>query len=123
MTFVKFDGFIQNNNVKKEKFSLPVAKLVRDTIVDITKRYKSSDPNFPAHSYVHKLKFSKNIDDIFINWKTDFDGELQTTDYGVAEHLINDSKKSYGGYGISQTFNYKDDSFQVYVNFRKIRLG
>ena len=122
MTFVKFGGFLVNNNEERQKFSKDVEPLVKETILGICNRYKSTDPNFPAHFDIHEIHFGRKPGDIF-SWQTDFYGELHTTDYGVAEELIRDSKKSYRGYGIGQTFQYKNDSFQVYLNFFKIRLG
>ena len=122
MTLIKFNGFVENYNTNKAAFSKEVEPFVKDSIIGITKRYKSSGPIVPTHSSIENIEFGKKAGDIY-NWKTDFDGELNITDKGIAEHLISDSKKSYQGYGISQTFSYQGDTFQVFVNFRKIESG
>ena len=119
MSYIHFDGFVENYDAEKVKFSKKVEPLVKDTIMSIVHRYKNPDPVFPAKSDIADIEFRGP--NIVFDWKVDFRGKLYTTSDSVAQSLVNDSQKSYEKYGLTQTFNYDDDTFQVYVNFRDIK--
>lgn len=120
MSRIKFDGFTENYDVSKAKLDKDGEHFVVNTIMEIVHRYKDSDPEFTGTSYIEKIGFGKRIIDP--NWRVNFDGELYTDSDSIALGLVNDTKnpkKNDGGLGLIQTFSYKGDTFQVYVNFRE----
>ena len=124
MSRIKFDGFTQNYDVSKAKLDKGGLDLVKSTIMEIVHRYKDSDPAFTATSRIEKLGFGKRIIDP--DWRVNFDGELYTDSDSVALGLVNDTKnpkKDDEGLGLTQTFTYKGDTFQIYVNFREPIIG
>ena len=120
MSYIKFDGFVENYDTSKAKFGKDMVSLVKDTIMQIVHRYKDPDKAFETSSYVANLRFTKGV--FTPDWRVNFDGRLYTDSDAVANDLVNDTKnpkKNDQGFGLIQTFSYHGDTFQVYVNFRE----
>lgn len=120
MSYIKFDGFVENYDTSKAKFGKDMVSLVKDTIMQIVHRYKDSDKAFKTSSCVVDLKFTEGI--FTPNWRVNFNGKIYTNSDAIANDLIRDTKdplENIEGFGLSQTFAYHGDTFQVYINFRE----
>lgn len=120
MSYIKFDGFVENYNTSKAKFGKDMVFLTRSTIMQIVHRYKDPDPADRISSYIVHLNFTKGV--FTPDWKVNFTGKLYTNSDAIANDLIRDTKdplENIEGFGLSQTFAYHGDTFQVYINFRE----
>ena len=120
MSYIKFDGFVENYDTSKAKFGKDMVFLVKSTIMQIIHRYKDADPAFRTSTYIVNLLFTKGT--FTPDWRVNFNGKIFTNSDTIANDLINDTKdpkKNIEGFGLSQTFAYHGDTFQVYINFRE----
>lgn len=124
MSRIKFDGFTENYDVNKAILDAGGKRLVSNTLMQIVHRYKDADPAFRSAASINTLTFTKGL--LTPGWRLNFNGELYTDSDTIADALVADTKnpdKNDGGFGLTQTFNYRGDTFQVYVNFREPIIG
>ena len=120
MSYIKFDGFVENYDTSKAKFGPNLTFLVKNTIMQIIHRYKDPDPAERISSYIVDIKFPSGT--FTPSWRVNLEGKIYTNSDAIANDLIRDTKdplENIEGFGLSQTFAYHGDTFQVYVNFRE----